>query len=60
MPANSVGKLGDKIVAEDLQEHEGTAIDSVMLVGELIKKSKGKGDVYRRDIKSAFNNLDRL
>lgn len=67
---NTVGKLADKLVAEDLGHrrelfHERAfagrkgrgAIDSVMLMDEL--RRKVGGHVYGRDIKSAFNSLDR-
>jgi len=67
---NSVGKLADKVVAQILGKKEELfheraftgrkgrgAIDSVMLMDELRKKVGG--EVYGRDIKSAFNSLDR-
>ena len=67
---NMVGKLADKVVAETLGKREelfherafvgrrgSGAIDSVMLIDELRKKTGG--EVYGRDIKSAFNSLDR-
>jgi len=67
---NTVGKLADKVVAGMLGKrrelfHERAfagrkgrgAIDSVMLMDELRRKTGG--EVYGRDIKSAFNSLDR-
>jgi len=67
---NTLGKLADKVVGELMMKkkelfHERAfagrkgrgAIDSVMLMDE-IRREVG-GDVYRRDIKSAFNSLDR-
>jgi len=67
---NTVGKLADKVVAQILGKREELfyerafagrrgrgAIDSVMLMDELRKKT-GR-EVYGRDIKSAFNSLDR-
>ena len=70
LASNTVGKLADKLVAEDLgHQHElfherafagrkgRGAIDSVMLMDEL--RRKVGGHVYGRDIKSAFNSLDR-
>jgi len=67
---NTVGKLADKLIAEDMGNirelfHERAfagrkgrgAIDSVMLMDELRRKTGGH--VYGRDIKSAFNSLDR-
>jgi len=68
--SNTVGKLADKLVAEDLGQKRELfyerafagrkgrgAIDSVMLMDKLRKRTGGH--VYRRDIKSAFNSLDR-
>jgi len=68
--SNTVGKLADKLVAEDLGRkrelfHERAfagrkgrgAIDSVMLMDDIRKRTGGH--VYRRDVKSAFNSLDR-
>jgi len=67
---NTMGKLADKLVAEDLGRigglfHERAfagrkgrgAIDSVMLMDQLRKETGGH--VYGRDIKSVFNSLDR-
>ena len=67
---NVVGKLADKVIAQELGKrrelfHERAfagrkgrgAIDSVMLMDE-IRREVG-GEVYGRDIKSAFNSLDR-
>lgn len=68
--ANTVGKLGDKLIAGDLQEIEKLwnerafagrkgrgAIDSVMLMDQLRRENAGS-DVYGRDIHSAFNSID--
>ena len=68
--ANTVGKLGEKLIAGDLQEIEELwhkravagrkgrgAMDSVMLMAHL--KGRGAGsDVHGRDIHSAFNSID--
>jgi len=67
---NVVGKLADKVVVQEMGKrkelfHERAfvgrkgigAIDSVMLMDE-IRREVG-GEVYGRDIKSAFNSLDR-
>ena len=63
---HTIAKLAEKVVAEGMMKrkdlfHERRkgrgAIDSVMLMDELRKETGG--DVYGRDIKSAFNSLDR-
>ena len=63
---NVIGKLADKVIGERLmrqekQFHEGRkgrgAIDSVVFMDQ-IRKETG-GDIYRRDIRSAFNTLNR-
>lgn len=67
---NTLGKLADKTIAEKLMKEEDLfherafagrkgrgAIDSVMLMDELRKTTSGRA--YGRDIKSAFNSLDR-
>jgi len=67
---NTIRKLGDKVLAELMIKkkdlfHKRTfarrkgkgAIDSVMLMDE-IRKEVG-GDIYGRDIKSAFKSQDR-
>jgi len=67
---NTVGKMADKVVGEGLMSKENLfhergfawrngrrAIDSVMLMDELGRETEG--EVYGRDIKSAFNSLDR-
>ena len=67
---NTVGKLAAKVVAQLLGKkgelfHERAfarrkwrgAIDSVMLMDELRRETGG--EVYQRDIKSAFNSLSR-
>jgi len=67
---NVLGKLADKVVAHELGKRRELfhkrafagrkgrgAIDSVMLMDQ-IRKETG-GEVYGRDIKSAFNSLDR-
>lgn len=67
---NTIGKLAEKVVAERMMKEKilfhgrafkGSmgrgAIDSVMLMDE-IRGTVG-GDVYGRDIKSAFNSLNR-
>jgi len=69
--ANTVGKLGEKIIAQELQEreelwHEGAyagrkgrgAIDSVMLMNMLMEKHP-EGEIIGRDAQSAFNTLRR-
>ena len=65
-----MGKLGEKLIAEDLQDmtvlwHKRAfkgrkgrgAMDSVMLMDQLRNRSVGK-DVHGRDIHSAFNSID--
>ena len=67
--ANTVGKLGEKLIAEDLQDIEDLwhrrsfagregrgAMESVMLMDQLRKKYLGK-DVHGRDIHSTFNSI---
>ena len=68
--ANTVRKLGEKLIAEDLQGIEGLrhersfagrrgreVMDSVMLMDQLRRKHPGK-DVHGRDIHSASNSID--
>ena len=68
--ANTVGKLGAKLIAEDLQEieelwHERAfagrkgrgAMDSVMLMNHIRRKAAGS-DVHGKNIHSAFNSID--
>ena len=67
--ANVVGKLREKLIAEDLQEvgelwHERAcagrkgrgAMDSVMLIDQL-RRGYPSSDVHGRDIHSAFNSI---
>jgi len=69
--ANTVSKLAEKIVAQELQEreelwHEGAfagrkgrgAIDSVMLMN-MIREKHPEGEIIGRDAQSAFNTLRR-
>lgn len=66
-----MGKLADKLVAEDLgcrqelfyeraftERKRRGVIDSVMLMDDLRRRTGGH--IYGRDIKSAFNSLDRI
>lgn len=65
--ANTVGKLGEKLIAADLQDMEELwhdrgrkgrgAMDSVMLMQHMRGGPGGK-DVYGRDIHSAFNSIN--
>ena len=65
--ANTIGKLGEKLIAGDLQEitelwHDRAfagrkgegAMDSIMPMAHI----REKADVHGRDIHSAFNSLD--
>jgi len=69
--ANTVGKLGEKIIAQELQEREGLwhegafagrkgrgAMDSVMLMNMIMEKHP-EGEIIGRDAQSAFNTLRR-
>jgi len=69
--SNTVGKLVEKIVAEELQKHEELwherafagrkgrgAMDSIMLMGYIAEKH-GEGVIVGRDAQSAFNSVRR-
>jgi len=69
--ANTVGKLAEKVIAQELQEREMLwherafagrkgrgAVDSVMLMAMIMEKHP-EGEVIGRDAQSAFNTLRR-
>jgi len=69
--ANAVGKLAQKIIAQELQRHEELwhertfagrkgrgAIDSVMMMAMIAEKHP-EGDIVERDVQSAFNTVRR-
>lgn len=71
MLANTVGKLAEKIIAQELQEreelwHESAfagrkgrgAMDNVMLMSMIMEKHP-EGEIIGRDAQSAFNTLRR-